>query len=212
MSTLILLLRHGQTACTVRALFCGRCNEVLNERGVLMATAAGRALAHRGVRRVLSSPSPRSQQTAHVLAEQVGLRSIETDPRLRETAFGDWEGLPVGAVSGTDAYRRWVADPVLHAPPGGESGAEVLARMLGCLAATARSSAPGPVAVVSHKGPIRLALAHGLGVPLARYRTDVPAPVGSIATLRLADRLAVESTAVVGHLPVTMRADPDHAA
>jgi probable phosphoglycerate mutase len=211
---LVYLLRHGQTSCTAGQLFCGDCPQRLTGKGTVMAAAAGQLLAGRAVRQVLSSPSPRAVQTGRVVAAQIGLDpgSVLVDDRLRETAFGTWEGLPPAAVARTQAYRRWVADPVLHAPPAGESGAEVLSRMLSFLAGAERSYGPGPVAVVSHKGPIRLALAHGLGVPLARYRSDVPAPVGSVSVVRVTDRLSVEETAGVDHLPLEMRCDPDRAA
>ncbi len=48
----------------------------------------------------------------------------------------------------------WARDPLGFAAPGGETGAALLSRVR-AVAADLRS-APGPVAVVSHGGPLRL--------------------------------------------------------
>ena len=103
--------------------------------------------AHRPVA-VWSSPSRRCRSVAEALAVPTRL-----DARLLELDFGDWEGVAWEAVP-RPALDAWAADPLGFAAPGGESGAALLARV--AEVARALRAAAGPVAVVSHGGPLRL--------------------------------------------------------
>ncbi|MGI4976319.1 MAG: histidine phosphatase family protein, partial [Janthinobacterium lividum] len=89
---------------------------------------------------------------------------VVEDPRLRELDFGAWEGMAWDDVPRA-SLDRWAADLSGFAPPGGESGAALVAR---CRAAYAGMPARGCQVVVSHGGPLRVlaALAAGVEVDL----------------------------------------------
>ncbi len=184
MAAELLLVRHGETACSRGGLFCGRCDTRLVDDGVRTVTRLAGQLARLSLSALVTSPAPRAVQTAHVLAGPLRLRPAE-DPRLAETSFGGWEGLRVTSLTGVAAYESWTADPVLFAPPGGEAGAAVLARGLAAARDLAAAHPGERVLVVSHKHVIRLIVAHARGLPLREYRSAVPAPAGSVVTLRL---------------------------
>jgi broad specificity phosphatase PhoE len=108
---------------------------------------------------VVSSDLERCRQTAGVLAEALAL-PVRYDPDLRERSFGvfegrPWDDVPDGAV-GLAGDR--VTSPGTR-PPGGESVTDLSRRVAGALDRAGRL--PGPVLVVTHGGPIRVARGFG---------------------------------------------------
>jgi len=99
--------------------------------------------------RLLTSPSARCQALAAALGAALDL-TPEPDPRLRELDFGAWEGRAWADLprAETDA---WADDPEHRAPPGGETFAQLRARVLAALAGR------DGTLVVTHAGPIRAA-------------------------------------------------------
>jgi broad specificity phosphatase PhoE len=205
----LVLIRHGQTKCTVEGRFCGAHEGELTPVGADMARflAAHPALAD--AERLLSSPARRALDTAGPVAERTGL-TVTVDERLRETAFGAWEDLLPADVAATRAHRRWTQDPALFAPTGGESGLTVLGRAVGAVRDALESS--DRVIAVTHKAPVRLILGHFLGLPPDRYRDIGTVGVASVSWLRFQrGRATLKALGDVSHLPPTWRADPDHA-
>ena len=171
-ATITLLLRHGQTALSTERRFAGLSDIELTETGVRQAKLAGERLAARGgVDVIVASPLRRTRQTAEEVAAATSAR-VEYDDDLRETDFGDWEGLTF-----TEAQRRWpdevaawLADPEV-APPGGESFTDVSARVTAALHRVLAAQAGQTVLIVSHVTPIKtLVTAALLAPPAALYR------------------------------------------
>lgn len=106
-----------------------------------------------------SSPALRCVAVASAIASAFGAR-CRRDPRLLELDFGVWEGMAWADVPRGD-LDRWAACPVGFAPPGGESGASLIARVAAFHADLGQLA--GSHVVVAHGGPLRLlaALAHG---------------------------------------------------
>lgn len=102
------------------------------------------------VLRVVASPALRCRRLAEALAGRDRV-ALHFDPRLWELDFGAWEGVPWSAIPREDS-DAWADDPWNVAPPGGETFAQVHARVGAVLA----EAAPG-TAMVCHAGPIRVA-------------------------------------------------------
>lgn len=177
----LLFVRHTETACTLAGRFCGDCETELTDDGLDAARQLG-ARWRGPVLALRTAPARRARQTAEALAAALAV-PCAVDERLAETRFGAWEGRSPAEVDGTAEYRAWVQDPVLYAPPGGEAGVEVLARALAAVRDMLATWPGGRVAVVSHKHVIRLLVAYAAGLPLRRYRSDVPLPPGAVVTL-----------------------------
>lgn len=114
-------------------------------------------------------------------ARRLGL-DVSPDLRLREMNFGDWEGQRWSDIAAED-IARWNADLLSHAPPGGESLADLHARAMAFIDA-ARSFDGDAIVALTHGGPIRCMLATVLGMPVAhlfRLRVDM----GSVSTVTL---------------------------
>jgi broad specificity phosphatase PhoE len=89
----------------------------------------------------------RARQTAEAIA---GSRPYVADPRWREFAFGEWEGLRVSDIDpGTNARA--------YAPPGGETFELVYARVRDALT-DLRATAAHRALVVTHAGPLHAML------------------------------------------------------
>jgi alpha-ribazole phosphatase len=126
-------------------------------------------------RRVWTSPAIRCHVPAHAMALALAV-PVTVDPRLRELDFGHWEGQPWDAISRTE-LDRWAAAPLSFAPPGGESGADLIARVRAFHADLHRENQD--CVVVSHGGPLKIldALLRGKPVDLLA----APPPIGSVS-------------------------------
>ena len=73
------------------------------------------------------------------------------------------------------------------APPGGETGADIVARALPAIERIVKRHPEGNVLVVSHKATVRLLLCAFLGIDLNLYRSRIAAPVASLAVVEFRD-------------------------
>jgi probable phosphoglycerate mutase len=202
------LIRHGQTRCTLDGRFCGDHEGELTGVGRDMGEYIAKNPALGSVALVVCSPSRRALLTAETIAEARAARLV-VDDRLRELSFGEWEDRLPGDVDRL-ALRRWERDPALFSPPGGETGLEVMARAVAAVRDAVLTAQP--VAVVTHKAPIRLVLSFLLGLPPSRYREMGNIAVGSISRLVLGDdRVTLTALGDVSHLPEVWRSDPNLA-
>jgi probable phosphoglycerate mutase len=158
----LLLVRHGQSEWNAAGLLQGQTPHVpLTELGHRQAAAAAAELVAAGhlPRALISSDLRRAVQTAQHCAARTGL-PVATTPALREQGYGVLEGRPSrelwDLVDWTDPH--WSAE-------GGESLAQLHARVAGYLAEL-QADPPAPVvALVTHGDTIRAAQAvvAGLG-------------------------------------------------
>jgi probable phosphoglycerate mutase len=162
-TTVTHLLRHGQTEHTPERRFSGRNDLPLSRAGRAEAEAAAERAKALGVEVVIASPLRRTRETAELAAATLGL-PVTFDEDLVELDFGDLEGLTFDEARGRHplAARRFL-DDVTVAAPGGESVADVSARVARARRRILAEHAGRTVLVVSHVTPIKLLLAAGLG-------------------------------------------------
>lgn len=130
----VLLLRHGQTAWNHHRRLQGQADIELDEVGLEQAQRAASALAPLGPAALVSSDLQRARRTAEALAAATGL-ALVTDARLRERAFGDWEGLDHAEIEGgwAEEYRIWSSGGQpdgVGLEPRGEVGTRVAAAVV----------------------------------------------------------------------------------
>lgn len=164
----LILLRHGRTPWNAEGRIQGQLDVELDDTGHAQAAATAPALAALGPVLLWSSDSARARQTASYVAKESGLEPTY-DARLREYYLADWQGrthadVREGEAALFDRFRAGDFDAV----PGGETTAEVSARMVAALTELLASTGPGELAIaVSHGAAIRDAVPVLLGLPAA---------------------------------------------
>ncbi|EFV14851.1 bifunctional RNase H/acid phosphatase [Segniliparus rugosus] len=163
-ATRLLLVRHGETEASRVFRQCGRSDLPLTEQGMAQARSlAARLGAQRDIARIYASPLLRTVQTAAAVGDALGLPVVE-DERLIEMDFGEWEGLTGQEIQARDPglRERWLAEPTTEAP-GGESFAQVAARVDEFVRDVVERHPGENIVLVSHVTPIKLALKSALG-------------------------------------------------
>jgi broad specificity phosphatase PhoE len=213
LNAVIAFVRHGESEWVAEGRFQGQGDPPLSDLGRRQALLTARRLARRGrrpalplpampPRSVVHSPLARASETAQLISRAVsGGRGddavSEPVPLLPEPGFleigqGDWEGLPSADVMARwgDLLEAWRRDPLVAWAPGGESIAEVDARVRAALRPLLEDLAAAPAAstggshvlgygevpsdepwsiVVGHDGVFKVALLALLDLPLARF-------------------------------------------
>lgn len=123
-------------------------------------------------------------QRCHALAEQLGAAQVRIEPRLQELDFGAWEGRRWEDFLGPES-ETWANDPWNLRPPGGETAAELWARV-GELRAELLAGDTDRIALITHAGVIRVWRGLMTGRPLRELWSD-PVEFGGIETAILAD-------------------------
>ena len=229
----LLLVRHGESRWNAEGRIQGQRCPGLSARGHAQAEALSEA--YRGhldalgasspdAVRVVSSDLQRARETAAPLATALGLE-VGTDPRLRERAFGTWEGRSHAelAVEEPERWQRWTAGGDVMGEIGAETAEQLAARVAPALSQLHRATPEGGCCVVvSHGGSIWHGLHRLLSLP---PRSLGPVGNASVAELLLLteddrSRLAPPARAVaaqpearpvlarfndLGHLPEGLR-------
>jgi broad specificity phosphatase PhoE len=143
-------------------------------------------LARERIDRVVAGPLERVQETARAIAAPRGL-SVETDPDLDEIDAGGWTGKTLAELDGDPDWTVWSRVRAQAKAPGGESMAEIQARMARATGRLIREGAGTGVVIVSHGDPIKLALTWRLGLGVDRMDSLRIDP-GSVSILTITER------------------------
>ena len=117
----------------------------------------------------VTSHLSRTQRTAESILAHLA-RAPEpppiAEPALAEQHFGDWQGLTHAELAARrdGAWHRFWLAPADHAPPGGESFADLVARVAAAIERLSAEHAGRDIVAVTHGGTIRAAVAHALGL------------------------------------------------
>jgi probable phosphoglycerate mutase len=176
----VVLVRHGETEMTAAKAYSGSSvpGPGLTARGRTQAAQAADLVYRIGWEvwpdlprptAVVASPMVRTQQTAAAVGRRLGLE-VTVDPAFAEADFGEWEGLTPDEIEAgwPGGLLRWHRDPE-HRAPGGESMADVGARVGQGLERLLAGGVDRTVVVVSHSVAIRTAVGVTLGLPSAAW-------------------------------------------
>lgn len=153
-ATRIIAIRHGETDWNANARIQGHTDIALNARGRRQAEQLAQALAHERFDAVYASDLARALDTARPFAAGAGVVP-QTEPLLRERAFGDFEGLAFDEIEQRwpDAARRWRARDSSFGPAGGgERLDHFYARCIGCVHTLGARHLGQTIALVAHGG------------------------------------------------------------
>ena len=140
----IYLIRHGKTQANEKHLYCGSTDLPLSEAGREELQSLAYAIAPE---RFATSGMKRTNETLEILFGNV---PYSVDSRFREVDFGDFEMKSYEMLKDDPAYQAWLTgDNEANTPPGGESGTQMIRRVL-----EAFSELPDGTALVAHGGVI----------------------------------------------------------
>ena len=209
--TLVLYVRHGRTPTTGSRL-PGRAPGLhLSDEGRAQAEATAATIAattnsSRPVAAVYASPMERTRETAAPIARALGLR-VRTASGLLECDFGRWTGRRLKDLMKLKAWTTVQRQPSAFRFPGGESFAEMQARIAGQVAELVACHPGETIVCVSHADPIKAALAQSLGTPLDLFQRIVVGPCSTSAVLHDAERPTVLHVNATHHLSGPPRRD-----
>jgi probable phosphoglycerate mutase len=143
------LIRHGETEWTLNGRHTGRTDIPLTDNGRVAARQLAPLTARVRFSLVLTSPMRRACETCE-LAGVAGQAQVEAD--LLEWNYGEYEGLTSHEIYARQAGWRVFT----HGCPGGESPADVIARIRGV---------QRDVAMFAHGHVFRVFAARWLGLP-----------------------------------------------
>jgi len=168
---LLLLIRHGENDYSRKGKLAGRLAGVhLNERGRKQAEELGKAFAEIPLKAVYSSPLERAMETAGPIARARGLKVLP-EPGLMEANVGKWQGKSVRRLALTKYWRVIQRAPSRAGHPGGETFIQIQTRVVSALEAICAKYEPRDlIACVLHADPIKLAVAHFIGLPLDQFQ------------------------------------------
>jgi len=148
----------------------------LAPEGVAQAEAAGERLAALArVDAVYASPLERARDTARAIASRLDL-PVRTDRGLLECDFGEWTGGALKVLSRRPEWQTVQRHPSGFRFPGGESFAEMQARMVATARRLAGAHPGGAIVLVSHADPIKAAVADAAGTHLDLFQRLVISP------------------------------------
>lgn len=172
-STLILLVRHGQTPTTGKVL-PGRAPGLhLAEVGHQQAQRAAERIAElKTVDAIYASPLERARETAAPIAAARGMK-VQIDKGLLECDFGDWTGAELKKLMKLPEWGTVQRAPSTFTFPGGESFNAMQTRMVSAIDQLRAKHAGGVVVCVSHADPIKAAVAHAMGTHIDLFQRIV---------------------------------------
>ncbi len=175
--TRLIAIRHGETAWNVDTRIQGQLDIGLNDKGLWQARCVGRALVDEPVSVIYASDLSRAWQTAQEIAQRLTTAArIVPEPRLRERAFGAFEGRTFSEIEAEqpEAALRWRRRDPHFAPLGGETLIDFRSRV----------TAVTDELAARHPGELVVFVAHG-GVMDVLYRAATRQDLVAQRTWRL---------------------------
>jgi broad specificity phosphatase PhoE len=186
----IYYIRHGETSWNAEGRLQGTRDIALNDLGREQAAHAGHVLDDLLVRDgqdkaalpFVASPLSRARLTMELLrgSLQLAPESYSLDDRLREIAYGVWEGSTLAEMQAADPvlYAKRLTAKWTMAPKGGETYAEVQQRMRDWY-----DSLRTDTVAVAHGGTAR-ALMVALGIETPASAADLLIEQGAVYVFR----------------------------
>jgi 2,3-bisphosphoglycerate-dependent phosphoglycerate mutase len=202
-ATSLLLIRHGETAWNAEHRIQGRLDVPLSTTGMWQTGRLAQRLSEEVIDAVVSSDLARAWMTGVPIADTRGLAMVP-EPRLRERAFGIFEGKTLDeiAVEHPDEFAAWRSRDVDWRIPGGESGTEFIGRVLEALCEIAEAYLGSTVAVVTHGGVLDVIYRHARSLTwdAPREHLMLNAGINRLQALAAPLRLRIVDWADVAHL------------
>ncbi|MDP3800243.1 MAG: class I tRNA ligase family protein [bacterium] len=158
--TTLILMRHGEAESNIKGICSAYPEKILNpltEKGRKQAEESAKnmkkELGKNKVAVIYASDLLRTRETAQILADELNIKDVVFDERLRELSTGEFNGQPA-----TEYFASFNSfkDKFFRAPVGGESWVDVSKRVREFMVEISQKHAGKRVVVVSHMDPLFL--------------------------------------------------------
>jgi probable phosphomutase (TIGR03848 family) len=178
----LLLIRHGDNEYLAKNRLPGHTPGIhLNKHGREQADELSKSLSHLPIKAIYASPLERAIETAEPLANSTG-QEIKIQPGLIDADVGEWEGRFWKVLRRTKFWKVIQQAPSKFQFPGGESFVQVQERVIATLNDLILAHHDELIAVFFHADPIKLAVAHYIGLELDNFQRLTSSP-GSVTIL-----------------------------
>jgi probable phosphomutase (TIGR03848 family) len=161
----LLLIRHAMNDWVGKRVAGWTPGISLNEEGQDQAARLAERLESVPLEAIYSSPLERAMETAEPIAGSHGLK-IEIRDSIGESRYGELDGKRIEEIFKSELWEQWLRHPSRTRFPGAETTYEVQVRVVAALEQILQEHPEGNIALVSHADPIRVAVAHYIGLPL----------------------------------------------
>lgn len=171
MSTVMLLMRHGETAWNRGKLFRGTFDTPRNETGKTQAGLLTNVLKTRKIDAAYSSPLSRARETAEISLVEHHMEPVIEEGFL-DINYGDWTGKKDSdvAVQWPQEHAAWATEPQEAQIPGGEMLQAVFDRAFIAMENIATRHAGQTVAIYAHRVVNKVLVLGALGLGLDRFK------------------------------------------
>ena len=178
-----LLVRHGNTAANSAERYWGSTDVKLGQDGIEAAERLRDRLSAERIDVVYASDLSRAAATAEIIASRHNL-PVNLCPELREIDFGQLEGLKFDEVARQypDVVKLWLDRSPAIQYPGGESLAEIDARVKQFCARLDGHRKEASVLIVAHSAILRTLICYLLGIEV-RHRWDFALRLASLSVI-----------------------------
>ena len=172
-STVVLLVRHGQTPTTGKVLPGRAAGLHLADAGREQAQRAAARIAELPkVDAIYASPLERARETAAPIAAARNMK-VRIDKGLLECDFGDWTGAELAALMKKPEWQTVQRAPSTFTFPNGESFTAMQTRIVSAVDRIRAAHPGGVVVCVSHADPIKALVAHAMGTHIDLFQRIV---------------------------------------
>ena len=173
--TTVYLVRHGTTAWNEALRYQGRADNPLDEAGEKQGACLEEYFRDIPIDLGVTSPLQRAVKTLqYCLASKDGKVPVIIEPEVAYIVFGEWDGLTAEESRQREPvfYRKYVVneDRGFAKAPGGESMAEVYARMRDAVLKLAAEHPGETIVIASHGTAIQSFLNFASGIDPAHVR------------------------------------------
>jgi broad specificity phosphatase PhoE len=180
----LLLIRHGDNDYLAKNKLPGHLPGIhLNKHGNEQSSLLAESLSSMPIKAIFCSPLERAIETATPLAKSMKLE-IQIRPGLIDGDVGEWAGRSWKVLRRNKLWKIIQQSPSRFQFPGGESFVQIQARVVACLDEIVEADKKEMVAVFFHADPIKLAIAHYLGLPVDNFQRLTIAS-GSISIMNM---------------------------
>ena len=170
MSTIVIIVRHGETEWNRGNIFRGTYDIPLNENGRDQASLTSDVLKGHSFDAAYTSPLSRACETAKIVLRPHEIKAVKHEGLL-DMDYGEWTGKTEQDVmrKWPCEYADWVSCPHAHRPPGGTSISEVFDKSFSALKALVKRHEGGTIVLFSHRVVNKLLIIGALGLGLERF-------------------------------------------